>query len=100
MTLRTASTLQCSQTLDPFTVMHTYTDLCLAHPLETWTPFDIAVNSAYALLTMPVIYKPTNVVNSPFIRYSGTSAYNILQWSIPRPRTTYIEGKKIINIEA
>ena len=33
--LRTASTLQCSQTLDPFTVMHTYTDLCLAHPLET-----------------------------------------------------------------
>ena len=53
--------------------MHTYTDLYLAHPLETWTPFDIVVNSAYALLT----YKPTNVVISPFIRYSGTSAYNI-----------------------
>ena len=51
--------------------MHTYTDLYLAHPLETWTPFDIVVNSAYALLT----YKPTNVVNSPFIRYSGTSTY-------------------------
>ena len=29
------------------------------------------------LLTMPVTYKPTNVVISPFIRYSGTSAYNI-----------------------
>ena len=57
--------------------MYTYTDLCLAHPLETWTPFDIVVNSAYALLTMPVTYKPTNVVMSPFIRYSGTSAYNI-----------------------
>ena len=56
---------------------HTYTDLCLAHPLETWTPFDIVVNSAYAFLTMPVTYKPTNVVISPFIRYSGTSAYNI-----------------------
>ena len=39
--------------------------------------FDIVVNSAYALLTMPVTYKPTNVVISPFIRYSGTSAYNI-----------------------
>ena len=71
------STLQCSQTLDPFTVMHTYTDLCLAHPLETWTPFDIVVNSAYALLTMPITYKPTNIVNSPFVRYSDTSAYNI-----------------------
>ena len=57
--------------------MHTYTDLYLAHPLEAWTPFDIVVNSAYASLTMPVTYKPTNVVNSPFIRYSGTSAYNI-----------------------
>ena len=67
--------LQCPQTLDPFTDMHTYTDLYLAHPLETWTPFDIVVNSAYALLTMPVTYKPINVVNSPFIRYSGTSAY-------------------------
>ena len=32
---------------------------------------------AYALLTMTVTYKPTNVVISPFIRYSGTSAYNI-----------------------
>ena len=57
--------------------MHAYTDLYLAHPLETRTPFEIVVNSAYALLTMPVTYKPTNVVNSPFIRYSGTSAYNI-----------------------
>ena len=56
--------------------MHTYTDLCLAHPLETWTPFDIVVISAYALLIMHVTYKPTNVVNSPFIRYSGTSAYS------------------------
>ena len=54
-----------------------YTDLYLAHPLETWTPFDIVVNSAYALLTMPVTYKPTNVVISPFIRYSGTSAYSV-----------------------
>ena len=25
---------------------------------------------------MPVTYKPTNVVISPFIRYSGTSAYS------------------------
>ena len=25
--LRTASTLQCPQTLDPFTVMHTYTEM-------------------------------------------------------------------------
>ena len=25
---------------------------------------------------MPVTYKPTNVVISPLIRYSGTSAYN------------------------
>ena len=56
--------------------MHTYTDLCLAHPLETWTPFDIVVNSAYALLPIPVTHKPTNVVISPFIRYSGTSAYS------------------------
>ena len=53
--------------------MHTYTDLYLAHPLA----FDIVVNSAYALLTMPVTYKPTNVVISPFIRYSGTSAYTV-----------------------
>ena len=74
--LRTANTLQCSQTLDPFTVTHTSTDLYLAHPLETWTPFDIVVNSAYALLIMPVACKPTNVVISPFIRYSGTSAYS------------------------
>ena len=59
-----------------------------------------ATVAAYALLTMPVTYKPSNVVIFPFIRYSGTSAYNILQWSIPRPRTTYIEGKKIIDIEA
>ena len=57
--------------------MHTYKGMCLAHPLESWTPFDIVVNSAYALLTMPVTYKPTNVITSPFIRYSGTSAYNI-----------------------
>ena len=35
----------------------------------------IVVNSAYALLTMTVTYKSTNVVISPFIRYSGTSAY-------------------------
>ena len=60
--------------------MHTYTDLCLAHPLETWAPFDIVVNSAYALLTMPVTYKPTNVVISPFIRYSGTRAYTGKTW--------------------
>ena len=46
------------QTLDPFTVMHTYTDLCLAHPLEPRAPFDIVLNSAYALLTIPVTYKP------------------------------------------
>ena len=38
-------------------------------------PFGFVVNSAYALLTMTVTYKPTNVVISPFIRYSGTSAY-------------------------
>ena len=57
--------------------MHTYTDLCLAHPLESRTPFDIVVNSASALLSIPVTYKPINDVNSPFIRYSGTSAYNI-----------------------
>ena len=55
--------------------MHTYTDLCLAHPLESWTPFDIVVNSAYALLTIPVTYKPTNIITPPFIRYSGSSAY-------------------------
>ena len=42
------------QTLDPFTVMQTYTDLCLAHPLESWTPFDIEVNLALAFLTKPV----------------------------------------------
>ena len=28
---------------------------------------------------MPVTYKPTNVVISPFIRYSGTCAYTVLQ---------------------
>ena len=28
---------------------------------------------------MPVTYKPTNVVISPFIRYSGTSAYMVTQ---------------------
>ena len=55
--------------------MYTYTDL--AHPLESWTHFDIVLNSAYALLTMPVTYKPTNISNSPIIRLSGTSAYNI-----------------------
>ena len=70
-----SSTLQFLQTLDPFTYMYTYTDLCLAHPLESWTPFDIVVNSAHALLTMPVTYKPTNMIDSPFIMYSGTSAY-------------------------
>ena len=25
---------------------------------------------------MPVTYKPTNIFNPPFIRYSGTSAYS------------------------
>ena len=52
------------QDTDPFTVMHTYTDLYLAHPLETRTPFDIVVKSAYALLTMPVTYKnqPTSSI--------------------------------------
>ena len=29
---------------------------------------------------MPVTYKPTNVVISPFIRYSGTSAYTGEKW--------------------
>ena len=57
--------------------MHTYTDLCLVYPLESWTPVDIVLNSAYTLLTMPVTYQPTNVIHSPLIRYSGTSAYNI-----------------------
>ena len=57
------------------TGVYTYTDLCLAHPLESRTPFDIVVNSASALLSIPVTYKPINDVNSPFKRYSGTSAY-------------------------
>ena len=65
--------------------MHTYTDLYLAHPLETWTPFDIVVNSAYALLT-----KPTNVVISPFIRYSGTSAYNTSYFFWKFKRNSYL----------
>ena len=39
--LRTSSTLQRLQTLDPFTDVYTYTGLCLAHPL---TPFDIVAN--------------------------------------------------------
>ena len=52
-----------------------YTDLCLAHPLESWAPFDIVVNSAHAFLTAPVTYKPTNISNSPFRSLSGTSAY-------------------------
>ena len=30
---------------------------------------------------MPVTYKPTNVINSPFIRYSGTSAYNSVEFN-------------------
>ena len=30
---------------------------------------------------MPVTYNPTNVIISPFIRYSGTSAYSILNLS-------------------
>ena len=36
---------------------------------------DIVVNSAHALLTTPVTYKPSNISNTPFIRLSGTSAY-------------------------
>ena len=67
--LRTSSTLRCLQTLDPFTDMYTNTDLCLAHPLEIMnTFFDIVVNSAYALLTMPVKYKPTNIIEFPFYK--------------------------------
>ena len=66
--LCTASTLQCLQTLDPFTDMYTNMDLCLAHPLESWTPFDIVVNSAYALLTMPVTYEPTNIIEFPIYK--------------------------------
>ena len=31
----TFSTLQSSQTLDPLTDMYMYTDLCLAHPLDS-----------------------------------------------------------------
>ena len=38
-----------------------------------------------ALLTMPVTYKPTNVVISPFMRYSGTSAYTR---PVPRGRNS------------
>ena len=61
--------------------MFTYTSfyVCLAHPLESWIPFDIEVDSAYTLLTMPVTYKPTNIVDSPFINLSGTSAYKQTQ---------------------
>ena len=85
--------------------MHTYTNLYLAHPLETWAPFDIVVNSAYALLTMTVTYKPTNVVISPFIRYSGTSAYNshFSQYSSSAgvvnflSKETFVEAKKNIS---
>ena len=74
--------------------MYKYTDLCLAHPLESLTPFDIVVNSAYALLTMPVTYKPTNVVViSPFLRYSGTSAYNAIASAV---REVVISSKRII----
>ena len=41
---------------------------------------------------MPVTYKPTNVVISPFIRYSGTSAYiesdfSIVKWETDGART-------------
>ena len=54
-------------------VRMTYTDLCLAHPLESVTPFDVVVNSIYTLLTMPVTYKSTNIIASPSIWYSGTS---------------------------
>ena len=36
---RTSSTLQCLQTLDPFTDMYTYTGLCLAHPLDIMNTF-------------------------------------------------------------
>ena len=37
--LRTASTLQGSQTLDPFTDIYTYTGMCLAHPLDIVNTF-------------------------------------------------------------
>ena len=37
--LRTASTLQGLQILDPFTDMYTYTDLWLAHPLDIVNTF-------------------------------------------------------------
>ena len=37
--LRTASTLQGLQTLDPFTDMYTYTGMCLAHPLDIVNTF-------------------------------------------------------------
>ena len=36
---------------------------------------------------MTVTYKPTNVVISPFIRYSGTSAY-----SLPPTRRFFLRG--------
>ena len=58
--------------------MFTYTSFYL-YPLESWTPFDIEVDSAYTLLTMPVTYKPTNIVDSPFIRLSGTRHNRILR---------------------
>ena len=37
--LRTSSTLQRLQTLDPFTDVYTYTGLCLAHPLDIVNTF-------------------------------------------------------------
>ena len=50
---------------------------------------------------MPVTYKPTNVVNSPFIRYSGTSANtspNLL--SVILTFVSQEEAKGSINLDA
>ena len=58
--------------------MYTYTDLCLAHPLESYTPFAIVVNSAYALLTTPVTWIFSNISPpNPSILSSGTGVCNL-----------------------
>ena len=51
--------------------MYAYTDLYLAHPLDSRTHFDIVVNSAYALLTTTFNYNLTNTRKPSLLVYEA-----------------------------
>ena len=58
-------------------------DLCPAHPLESWRPFDIVVNSAYALLSTICNYNLTNTRKPSLLVYTALVPIPLLYRSLP-----------------